>query len=111
MATLKHISSKNVDYGAAERYLTFEHDEFSGKVVRDKHGHLVPREEYRMDTLLCGEEDFAIACMKANLRHGKNNLRADVKSHHYIISYDPRDAEDHGLTIDRAQKLGVEFCR
>ncbi len=111
MATLKHISSKNADYGAAERYLTFEHDEFSGKAVRDKHGHLVPREEYRMDTLLCGEEDFAIACMKANLRHGKNNLRADVKSHHYIISYDPRDAEDHGLTIDRAQKLGVEFCR
>ena len=65
MATLKHISSKNADYGAAERYLTFEHDEFSGKAVRDKHGHLVPREEYRMDTLLCGEEDFAIACMKA----------------------------------------------
>ena len=111
MATLKHISSKNADYGAAERYLTFEHDEFSGKEVRDKHGHLIPREEYRMDTLLCGEDDFAIACMKANLQYEKNNQRGDVKSHHYILSFDPRDAEDHGLTIDQAQALGVEFCK
>ena len=111
LATLKHISSKNADYGAAERYLTFEHDEFLGKEVRDKHGHLIPREEYRMDTLLCGEDDFAIACMKANLQYEKNNQRGDVKSHHYIISYDPRDAKDHGLTIDQAQALGVEFCK
>ena len=111
MATLKHISSKNADYGAAERYLTYEHDEFSGKEIRDKHGHLIPREEYRMDTLLCGENDFAIACMKANLRYEKNNQRGDVKSHHYILSFDPRDAEDHGLTIDQAQALGVEFCK
>ena len=26
MATLKHINSKNADYGAAEQYLLFEHD-------------------------------------------------------------------------------------
>ena len=111
MATIKHVSSKNANYGDAESYLTFEHDEFSGKALRDKNGHLIPREEYRMDTLLCGEDDFAIACMRANLRYNKNNLRGDVKSHHYIISYDPRDSEEHGLTIDQAQKMGVEFCR
>ena len=64
-----------------------------------------------MDTLLCGEDDFAIACMKANLQYEKNNQRGDVKSHHYILSFDPRDAEDHGLTIDQAQALGVEFCK
>lgn len=28
MAILKHISSKNANYGDAEKYLTFEHDEF-----------------------------------------------------------------------------------
>ena len=28
MATLKHINSKNADYGAAEQYLLFEHDEY-----------------------------------------------------------------------------------
>lgn len=27
LATFKHISSKNADYGAAEAYLTFEHGE------------------------------------------------------------------------------------
>ena len=35
MATIKHISSKNADYGAAEAYLTFEHDEFTMKPVLD----------------------------------------------------------------------------
>ena len=111
MATLKHIASKNADYGAAERYLTFEHDEFTGKEVRDADGHLIPRAEYRMDTVLCGEEDFAIACMKANLRFRKNDHKGDVKSHHYILSFDPRDAADNGLTVDRAQALGLQFCK
>ena len=35
MATFKHISSKNADYGAAEQYLTFEHDEFTMKPTLD----------------------------------------------------------------------------
>ena len=34
LATFKHISSKNADYGAAEAYLTFEHDEFTMKANR-----------------------------------------------------------------------------
>ena len=29
--------------------------------------------------------------MRANLRYEKNQKREDVKSHHYIISFDPRD--------------------
>ena len=111
MATFKHISSKNADYGAAEQYLTFEHDEFTMKPTLDEAGRLVPRENYRIATLNCGEKDFAVACMRSNLRYGKNQKREDVKSHHYIISFDPRDAVDNGLTVDRAQALGEEFCR
>ena len=110
MATFKHISSKNADYGAAEQYLTFEHDEFTMKPTLDEAGRLIPREDYRIATLNCGEEDFAVACMRANLQYGKNQKREDVKSHHYIISFDPRDAADNGLTVDRAQALGEEFC-
>ena len=110
MATFKHISSKNADYGAAEQYLTFEHDEFTMKPTLDEAGRLILREDYRIATLNCGEEDFAVACMRANLRYGKNQKREDVKSHHYIISFDPRDAADNGLTVDRAQALGEEFC-
>ena len=110
MATLKHINSKNADYGAAEQYLLFEHDEFTMKPVLDETGRLIPREDYRLSTLNCGGEDFAIACMRANLRYGKNQRREDVKSHHYIISFDPRDGPDNGLTVDRAQALGEKFC-
>ncbi len=111
MATFKHISSKNADYGAAEQYLTFEHDEFTMKPTLDKNGRLVLRDDYRISSLNCGDEDFAIACMRSNLKYGKNQKQEDVKSHHYIISFDPRDAPDNGLTVDRAQALGEEFCK
>ena len=111
MATFKHISSKNADYGAAEQYLTFEHDEFTMKPTLDENGRLVLRDDYRISSLNCGGEDFAIACMRSNLKYGKNQKREDVKSHHYIISFDPRDAQDNGLTVDRAQQLGEQFCK
>ena len=111
MATFKHISSKNADYGAAEAYLTFEHDEFTMKPTLDENGRLIPREDYRISSLNCGGEDFAVACMRANLRYEKNQKREDVKSHHYIISFDPRDGTDNGLTVDRAQELGEQFCK
>ena len=111
MATFKHISSKNADYGAAEQYLTFEHDEFTMKPTLDESGQIIPRTGYLISSLNCGGEDFAIACMRSNLKYGKNQKREDVKSHHYIISFDPRDAPDNGLTVDRAQALGEQFCK
>ena len=111
LATFKHISSKNADYGAAEAYLTFEHDEFTMKPTLDGNGRLIPREDYRISSLNCGGEDFAVACMRANLRYEKNQKREDVKSHHYIISFDPRDGTDNGLTVDQAQELGEKFCK
>ena len=111
MATLKQINSKNADYGAAEQYLLFEPDEFTMKPVLDETGRLIPREDYRLSTLNCDGEDFAVACMRANLRYQKNQRREDVKSHHYIISFDPRDGPDNGLTVDRAQALGEQFCK
>ena len=111
MATFKHISSKNADYGAAEQYLTFEHDEFTMKPTLNENGQIVPRTGYLISSLNCGDEDFAIACMRSNLKYGKNQKREDVKSHHYIISFDPRDAADNGLSVDRAQQLGEQFCK
>ena len=111
MATIKHISSKNADYSAAEKYLLFEHDEHTQKVKTDSAGRLIPREDVRFTTLLCREDDYAMACIRANRQYGKNNKPQDIKSHHYIISFDPRDRDEHGLTVDRAQELGVEFCR
>ena len=48
---------------------------------------------------------------KNNLRYRKNQKREDVKSHHYIISFDPKDVPDHGLTVDLTQSLGEKFCK
>ena len=111
MAIIKHISFKNADYGAAERYLLYEHDEFTMKPILDGKGHFFLRENFCITTLNCDNEDFAISCIRANKKYGKNNRQGDVKSHHYIISFDPRDRTDHGLTIDKAQRLGLDYCK
>ena len=36
MAILKHITSKNADYGEAQRYLMFQYDEAAMKPVLDE---------------------------------------------------------------------------
>ena len=38
MAVIKHIASKNADYTAAERYLVFQHNEQTQKMLRDEEG-------------------------------------------------------------------------
>ena len=38
MAILKHIASKNADYGETERYLIFQHDEYTQKPILDENG-------------------------------------------------------------------------
>ena len=110
MAPLKHIASKNSDYTAIEAYLVYQHDEFSGRVILDKQGRPLLRESYLLDTLECGDFSFATACLLANRKYGKNTQHGDIKSHQYIISFDPRDAADNGLTMEKAQALGLKFC-
>ena len=68
------------------------------------------RESYILDTLECGDFSFATACLLANRKYGKNTQHGDIKSHQYIISFDPRDAADNGLTMEKAQALSLKFC-
>ena len=110
MATLKHIASKNSDYTAIEAYLVYQHDAFTGKQLLDEQGKPKLRESYLLDTLECGDFSFATACLLANRKYGKNTQHGDIKSHQYIISFDPRDAADNGLTMEKAQALGLKFC-
>ena len=110
MATLKHISSKNSDYTAIEAYLVYQHDAFTGKQLLDEQGRPKLRESYLLDTLECGDFSFATTCLLANRNYGKNTQHGDIKSHQYIISFDPRDAADNGLTMEKAQALGLKFC-
>ena len=110
MATLKHISSKNSDYTAIEAYLVYQHDAFTGKQLLDEQGKPKLRDSYLLDTLECGDFSFATACLLANRKYGKNTQHGDIKSHQYIISFDPRDAADNGMTMEKAQALGLKFC-
>ena len=111
MATLKHIASKNSDYTAIEAYLIYQHDAFTGKQLLDEQGKPKLRESYLLNTLECGDFSFATACLLANRKYNKNNHPDDIKSHQYIISFDPRDAADNGLTMEKAQALGLQFCK
>ena len=95
MAVLKHIKSRNANYSDALEYLLFQHDEKSGKVLYDDMGRTLLREEYYMDGLIF---------------HKNQNQKA-IKSHHYIISFDPKDAVECGLTGQRAQELSMELTR
>ena len=110
MATLKHIASKNSDYAAIEAYLVYQHDAFTGKQLLDEQGKPKLRDSYLLDTRECGDFSFATACLLANRKYGKNTQHGDIKSHQYIISFDPRDAADNGLTMEKAQALGLKFC-
>ena len=110
MATLKHIASKNSDYTAIEAYLVYQHDAFTGKQLLDEQGKPKLRDSYLLNTLECGDFSFATACLLANRKYGKNTQHGDIKSHQYIISFDPRDAADNGLTMEKSQALGLKFC-
>lgn len=111
MAILKHIASKNADYGEAERYLIFQHDEYTQKPILDDNGNMLLREEYYLDGINCDPFTFDAECRETNAFFHKNQSFNDIKSHHYIISFDPKDQEEHGLTGKQAQKLGVEYAR
>ena len=103
--------NKNSDYTAIEAYLVYQHDAFTGKQLLDEQGKPKLRESYLLNTLECGDFSFATACLLANRKYGKNTQHGDIKSHQYIISFDPRDAADNGLTMEKAQALGLNFCK
>ena len=84
---------------------------YTGLPILDEHGQPRLRENYLLDMLECGENTFAMACLLANRKYGKNAQAGDVKTHHYIISFDPRDVTDNGLTLEKAQALGLQFCK
>jgi hypothetical protein len=111
MAILKHIASKNADYGEAQRYLIFQHDEYTGKPVLDENGKMQLREEYYLDGVECDPFSFDMECKELNARFHKNQAYDEIKSHHYIISFDPKDRNECGLTGEQAQQLGLEYCK
>ena len=111
MAIIKHIKSRNANYSDALNYLLYQHDEKNGKPVLDEYGNKLLREEFYMDGLNCSPLSFDKDCRMTNKKFNKNQKREDIKSHHYIISFDPADATECELTGKRAQELCLEFAR
>ena len=111
MAILKHIASKNANYAEIQRYLMFEHDEDTNKPILNENGELIPRKGYIMDGINCDPFTFDMECRELNALYRKNESYDEIKSHHYIISFDPKDTDENGLTGEHAQKLGMEYAR
>ena len=111
MAIVKHIKSRNANYSAAINYLLFEHDEKTGKKIVDESGRSILRKELYMDGLNCDPMSFDKECELTNAHFHKNKKREDIKSHHYIISYDPADVTENGLTGERAQTISLELAK
>ena len=111
MAILKHIASKNANYAEIQRYLMFEHDEDTNKPTLDENEELIPRKGYIMDGINCDPFTFDMECRELNALYRKNESYDEIKSHHYIISFDPKDTDENGLTGERVQKLGMEYAQ
>ena len=110
MATLKHLASKSSDYGRVLEYLLYEHDD-NGNPVRNDKGEKMMRERFILDGINCSPFSFDKECERLNWKYHKNQKFSDIKSHHYILSFDPLDKEEGLLTPERAQELGMEYAR
>ena len=115
MATLKHIASKNSDYTAIEAYLVYQHDAFTGKQLLDEQGKPKLRDSYLLDTLECGDFSFAMACLLANRKYGKNTQHGDIKSHQYIIremlNFQPQSQRtDIGCALEYFTRVMKRHC-
>ena len=110
MAILKHIASKNADYGKSLEYLMFEHTE-NGTPVRNAEGDMIMREQFLLDGINCSPYSYDKECEMLNAQVHKNQKYSDIKSHHYIISFDPADNADGKLTPELAHELGMRFAK
>ena len=111
MAILKHIASKSSNYGAALEYLIFKHDELRKTPILDQNGNRIMRDEFYLDGLNCEPYSFDAVCQQLNREYQKNKNKNEIKSHHYIISFDPRDSTENCLTGKRAQELALEYAK
>ena len=105
MAILKHIPIKNRYYSSAVEYLTCQFDEYTNEPILDEKGRIMEREEYLIEGVNCEVDTFGAECIETNRFYGKNNAVKDVKTHHYIISFDPTD----NITMEKALAFGKEW--
>ena len=109
MAILKHIANKSKIYSGAEQYLCFEHDAKTGKPFLDDQGRMIARKGILKDAINCDFDSFAAECMETNNLYHKNKGTADIKSHDYILSFDPKDDISAMEAMELAKKYAEKF--
>lgn len=109
MAILKHIANKSKIYSGAEQYLCFEHDAKTGKPLLDDQGRMIARKGILKDSLNCDFDFFAAECMETNNLYHKNKGTAEIKSHDYILSFDPKDEITPMEAMELAKKYAEKF--
>ena len=109
MAILKHLAIHNSNYHDFITYVLFQHDSHARPIYDENHvKHL--RENVLIDAINTTPWTYGIDCQISNRFWKKNRDRKDIKQHHFILSFDPKDIEC-GLTLEKAQALGMEFAR
>ena len=73
-------------------------------------GNMIPRRHVLTAALNTTWDDWATDCWEVNNKFGQNQKHGDVKTHEYVLSFDQRDGLDHGLTLEKALQIGVEFA-
>lgn len=111
MAILKHLSSKSANYGRALEYLMYEQDRLTNRSKANENGDLIMRDSFLIDSLDCNVATFDFECEELNKKYNKNYAYNDIKSHHYIISFDPADSKESLLTLKDAQRIGMDYAR
>ena len=79
--------------------------------IKDEMGRSLLRDEFYMDGLNCDPMSFDKECSLTNTKFHKNKNTSEIKSHHYIISFDPDDRSECGLTGEKAQKLCLDLAK
>ena len=109
MAILKHINVHNGNYHDFITYVLFQHDNHARPVYDENHVKRL-RENVLIDAINTTPWTFNLDCQRSNRQWKKNRESREIKSHHFILSFDPKDVEC-GLTLEKAQELGMEFAR
>ena len=110
MATIKHLAIKGRSYAFPLRYLTYQYDEKTNQPILDENKHMVLRDEYVIDAIgVKSPSTFQEECENWNSQNHKNQKESEIKLHHYIISFDPKDKE-LGLTMEKVQAIGMEIA-
>lgn len=77
----------------------------------NEYGDQIPRDFYLLDGVNCNPYTFNEECQAINAHYGKNQTHSEIKAHHYIISFDPRDRDENDLTPEKAHVLVRQFAR